>query len=171
MSFVAGRENSGLRATKAMLDKLEDEALSEKLAPFFDVKPWTGEDVRALVASGQAVIPANVRHREAEPTVIGEKIPHQGERESRDDREDFQSGCGTRKAARSASLRRRHGDGSLGRRGFGTHPPRDAAPQSRAARNRADLRGAREGEKARGPSRGTPSTKRSANRRKRASTT
>ena len=74
MSFVAGRENSGLRATKAMLDKLEDEALSEKLAPFFDVKPWTGEDVRALVASGQAVIPANVRHREAEPTVIGEKF-------------------------------------------------------------------------------------------------
>lgn len=74
MSFVAGRENSGLRATKAMLAKLEDEALSEKLAPFFDVKPWTGEDVRALVASGQAVIPANVRHREAEPTVIGEKF-------------------------------------------------------------------------------------------------
>lgn len=74
MAFAATRENLGLDAVKAALDDLDDSMLSEKLAPFFAGEAWTGEAVRRLVASGEAVIPANVHHREAEPTVIGERF-------------------------------------------------------------------------------------------------
>lgn len=74
MAFVATRENLGLEETKKALLASGDDELAERLEPFFAGQPWTGETVRARVASGEAVIPLNIRHREAEPTVIGDRF-------------------------------------------------------------------------------------------------
>lgn len=72
MAYAAARENLNFEAFRESLKSAGSKALREKLAPLADAfRPWTGERVRALVAERKAVIPANVRHPELEPTVIG----------------------------------------------------------------------------------------------------
>lgn len=71
MSFVAERENLRRDALEEELESLGNpkaKALYERSAK---AKRFTPEDVRALVAAREAVIPLNFCHPEAEPMAIG----------------------------------------------------------------------------------------------------
>ncbi len=73
MLYVASRENQGLEATEQPL-KLE-QARTRRLKGnpdgFHLPEKITAEFVREEVASGRAVIPANINHPESEPMIIG----------------------------------------------------------------------------------------------------
>jgi phosphomethylpyrimidine synthase len=68
MIYVAERENLGRRAMlERAQDALEDgESFGASIPPFI-----TPEFVRAEVARGRAIIPANINHGELEPMIIG----------------------------------------------------------------------------------------------------
>ena len=71
MAFVAERENLNRKTFLESLESLGNpkaEALYRRAA---EAPLWTPEDVRALVARREAVIPLNFKHPEAEPMVIG----------------------------------------------------------------------------------------------------
>jgi len=65
MEFIAIRENLGRKATKEALAR-DGESFGAHIPDFV-----TPEFVRQEVASGRAVIPANINHPEAEPMIIG----------------------------------------------------------------------------------------------------
>jgi phosphomethylpyrimidine synthase len=65
MEFIAIRENLGRQAAKEALAR-DGESFGAHIPDFV-----TPEFVRAEVASGRAVIPANINHPEAEPMIIG----------------------------------------------------------------------------------------------------
>ena len=65
MEFVAIRENVG-RAQIQQATALDGEAWGAQIPPWV-----TAEFVRAEVAAGRAIIPANIRHPESEPMIIG----------------------------------------------------------------------------------------------------
>ncbi|GAB4574116.1 MAG: phosphomethylpyrimidine synthase ThiC [Rhodothalassiaceae bacterium] len=65
MEFIAIRENMGRRAGMAV-DRDGGESFGADIPDFI-----TAEFVRAEVASGRAIIPANINHPEAEPMIIG----------------------------------------------------------------------------------------------------
>lgn len=65
MEFIAIRENLGRKTVKEALVR-DGESFGAHIPDFV-----TPEFVRAEVASGRAVIPANINHPEAEPMIIG----------------------------------------------------------------------------------------------------
>ena len=65
MEFIAIRENLGRKAAKEALAR-DGESFGAHIPDFV-----TPEFVRQEVASGRAVIPANINHPEAEPMIIG----------------------------------------------------------------------------------------------------
>src|SRR5205085_2830876 len=68
MIYIAERENLG---RKVMLERAQD-ALADGESFGASVPPFvTPEFVRAEVARGRAIIPANINHTELEPMIIG----------------------------------------------------------------------------------------------------
>ena len=65
MEFIAIRENLGRQAAKEALER-DGESFGAHIPDFV-----TPEFVRQEVASGRAIIPANINHPEAEPMIIG----------------------------------------------------------------------------------------------------
>ena len=112
----------------------------------------TPEFVRDEVARGRAIIPANRKHPEAEPMIIGRNFLVKINAQHRQLGGVVVDRRGGRQAALVDALGRRHGDGPFD----GQRHPRDARvdrPQLAGAdRDGADLPGAGEGEgQGRGP--------------------
>src|SRR5205085_8671147 len=72
MEFIAIRENAGRGAPKSNIAR-NDLAHQHSGNPFGANIPdeITSEFVRAEVARGRAIIPANINHPESEPMIIG----------------------------------------------------------------------------------------------------
>jgi phosphomethylpyrimidine synthase len=66
MEFVALRENLGRERTASGAGRADGESFGAAIPEFV-----TGEFVRAEVARGRAIIPANINHPESEPMIIG----------------------------------------------------------------------------------------------------
>ena len=103
------------------------------------------ELIRAEVARGRMIIPANVHHAALEPMAIGMKARVQDQREHRQLADDVLARGGARQAAPRRALGRRHRHGPLDRRRHRRQPRRDPRGLARADRHRADLPGARTG--------------------------
>ena len=122
------------------------------------------EQVRAEVARGRMVIPANVEHLEAGAGADGDR--HQVQ--VQDQRQHRQLGRHLRHRERAGQAQdgrrsgRRHGDGPLDRRQHRRDPPRDHRRQPGADRHRADLPGDPAGQARRGPHRAGPARHRRA---------
>ena len=105
---------------------------------------FDAEFVRAEVARGRAIIPANINHPELEPMIIGRNFAVKINANIGNSAVSLVDRGRSRQAALGDAVGRRHGDGSVDR----PRHPRDARvdpPQFRRAdRHRADLPGARE---------------------------
>ncbi len=69
MEYVAIRENQKLQETNAKYNRHAGEAFGYEIP-----EEITPEFVRAEIAAGRAIIPANINHPEAEPMIIGRKF-------------------------------------------------------------------------------------------------
>lgn len=74
MQYVAVRENLCRDLVRQEVAALKSQKLQSLLAPALDAPLFTAEDVRALVAARQAVIPCNFNHPECEPMIIGKRF-------------------------------------------------------------------------------------------------
>jgi phosphomethylpyrimidine synthase len=79
MEFIAIRENAGREAPQSEIGNRKSEISRNDLAYEHAGQPWgisvprqiTSDYVRDQVASGRAIIPANINHPESEPMIIG----------------------------------------------------------------------------------------------------
>ena len=131
------------------------------------------ELVRAEVARGRMIIPANTVHLAARARADGHR--HQGQ--VQDQRQHRQLGRHLRHRQRAGQAedgrrpRLRHRDGPLDRRQHRRDPPRDHRRQPGPDRHRADLPGDPAGQEGRGPLRAATCSTWSSTRPSRASTT
>ncbi|MCB1042832.1 MAG: phosphomethylpyrimidine synthase ThiC [Acidobacteria bacterium] len=71
MEFIAIRENQRREETRAVVDREREDRLRGYGLGAHIPQVITPEFVRAEVAAGRAIIPANINHPELEPTIIG----------------------------------------------------------------------------------------------------
>ena len=107
--------------------------------------------VRAEVARGRAIIPANINHPELEPMIIGRGFQVKINANIGNSAVRLVNRGRGREAALGDAVGRRHGDGSVDGQGHPRDPRVDHAQFAGADRHRADLPGAREGRR---PARG-----------------
>jgi phosphomethylpyrimidine synthase len=112
-------------------------ALRENVAPEF---------VRDEVARGRAIIPANRKHPEAEPMIIGRNFPGEDQRQHRQLGGQLDHRRGGRQAALGGQVGRRHHHGSVDRRRTFTKRASGSAQLARARGNRSHLPGPGKGE-------------------------
>ncbi len=115
--------------------------VTEEMLYVAEREKLTPELVRAEVAAGSLIIPANINHPEVEPMAIGVASLCKINANIGNSAVTSNVRGGVEKAAHLGTLRRRHGDGSVDRRRNPRHPRGHSAPFAGAGRHRADLRG------------------------------
>ncbi len=100
------------------------------------------ELIRAEVARGRMIIPANIHHTNLEPMCIGVASCCKINANIGNSADHFEHRRRTREAALRGEVRRRYGDGSFDRRRHTAHPQSHHRRIAHSDRHGADLRSA-----------------------------
>ena len=143
MIYVAHRENIGRTPGRWATRRRrcdDGESFGAAIPAFI-----TPEFVRAEIARGRAIIPANINHPELEPVIIGRNFLVKINANIGNSAVTSSAAEEVEKTGVGDPLGRRHGDGPVHRPEHPQHPLLDHPQCAGADRHRADLSGAGEG--------------------------